>query len=287
MFSALLFATFYNSIQHVAKSTIPNYGNLFVYAANNDESTDNNNLCNKLFETCKTNPSKNITPPQEGSPEEDKSRSFSEKYLEQKNPTSVVTSPTNESSAPALNESAAPAVKERIKEDSSNTNQTNVTSPKVSPELTGVQTFVSNYYGFQMDYPVGWKIREASKDSNQATELVSLPDSDNDAYLEKMTVRVSQISPHISLENYTKQVSESIEKMKFFNIVDSGPITLSENPAYRIIGVRSGNQTINVIDEWTIKDEKAYRVTFYYEEAKSDAYIPMALDMYESFKITG
>lgn len=274
--SILFFLAFYNSIQ-LDVDLNSHYG-LFIYAANNDQSIDNNNLCNKLFESCASIPPDNTLPAQQEPQKDDKSRSFSEKYLEQKNPSNLVT--------PNVNESVAPAVKESIDEDRSNLlSQTNVTSPETSPQVTGFQTFVSPN-GFQMTYPVGWKIREGSINSNQGTELVSLPDSDADAYLEKMVIRVSQLTPEVSLENFTNQASESMEKMKFFNIVDSGPTTLSDNPAYRIIGVRSGNQTINVIDEWTVKDDKAYRVTFYYEEAKSDAYIPVALDMLESFKIT-
>ena len=69
-------------------------------------------------------------------------------------------------------------------------------------------------------------------------------------------------------------------------IIESNKTTLAGNPAHKVLGMfKQENKDINVIDEWTIKSEKLYRITFYSEQGSYSKYLPTTQKMIDSFVI--
>jgi hypothetical protein len=237
-----------------------------AYAQEDSGNSNRDNLCNKLFEFCEEPPSDETTtaPDADTSSDDELQESIAEKYFD-KEDTQVPTEST-------VNESVD--VNQPL-------NQLNG-----SQFDTEFQTFDNSTLGVSMIYPSDWRVEQGNSSNYLENVLVSPPDSSGDSYLERASIKVTELTSPISLNDFTNRTLESLRKLGFFNIVDSGPTTLSENPAYRVIGVRAGNQTINVIDEWTVKDSRIYRITYTLEEAKSDIYFPKVLEMHDSFRIT-
>jgi len=224
-------------------------------------------LCDKLLETCEESLFETI-PNQitstDSNREPQSHLSISEKYLENKNNDTVtaIISPQNLSVQP-----------KEIK------NKVNLT------QYSSFEAYENPMLSIRMLYPKGWEIVDGNNSNNLEVELISPLESSDDQYREIVIIRVNEVSPSVSLDNYTSRISDTIQRLKFINIINSETTSLSDNPAHRITTVRQSSQTINVLDEWTIKDSKAYRITFNIEGSKSSIYIPLAMLMHDSFEI--
>jgi len=224
-------------------------------------------LCDKLLETCKKALLEEI-PNQITSIDSDKEsqsqQSISEKYMENKfnDTVTAINSPQNLS----LQQ------KELV-------NKENLTQDR------SFKTYENPMLSIRMLYPRGWEIVDENNSNILEVKIISPLEGKDDHYRENGIIRVSEISPGVSLDNYTSRIYDTVQRLKFLNMISSEPTTLSDNPAHRITAIRQSSQTINVIDEWTIKDSKAYRITFNIEGSKSSIYIPLAMSMRDSFEI--
>jgi hypothetical protein len=69
-------------------------------------------------------------------------------------------------------------------------------------------------------------------------------------------------------------------------IIESTDTKLAGYPAHRIVGTfKQANNDLKVLDIWTIKDSKLYRITFYAQQTKYADYLPTTQKMIDSFQI--
>jgi serine/threonine-protein kinase len=70
-------------------------------------------------------------------------------------------------------------------------------------------------------------------------------------------------------------------------IIESTDTKLAGYPAHRIVGTfKQANNDLTVLDIWTIKDSKLYRITFYAQQTKYADYLPTIQKMIASFQIS-
>jgi methylglyoxal synthase len=105
---------------------------------------------------------------------------------------------------------------------------------------------------------------------------------------EKFLIRINNEPTEMSLEEYTKNVNESIQSNSNFQLTGSNSTVLANNPASSVTGIlkEGGGKDLQVFDEWTIKDGKVYRIVFYSDPSKADSFEPIVQKILESFSIT-
>jgi len=101
------------------------------------------------------------------------------------------------------------------------------------------------------------------------------------------TFRVSVQNVNVTLDDYTnKTVGLIVENTPGAKIIESKKTTLAGIPAHKVLGMfKQEGMSINVIDEWAIKNEQLYRITFYSEQGSYSSYLPTVQKMIDSFVI--
>ena len=248
-----------------------NYIKLSTPISNN---TSDDGLCEKLLEGgCPTETLERSRVIENNTPDK-----FSEKYLEQ--------------GAPVLGNASilTPSAKSNISKNNL-TEEVRVPTQNISKTLNQTTdreflTYENSTLGIKIQYPTGWKLMQVSNLPYLTNIFVSPLENNTDRYRENAFLKINEVSPNVTLNDYTSTITKTLQNRSDFRITDFGSATLSDNPGYRLIGVSRGNPNINVLDEWVIKDGKVYRVAFYLEEGKSKTYLPIALRMVDSFAIT-
>ena len=147
-------------------------------------------------------------------------------------------------------------------------------------------TYENSTLGIKIQYPTGWSLMKVGNLPYLTNIFVSPLENNTDRYRENAFLKINDVSPNMTLNDFTSIITKALQNRSDFRILDFGSVTLSDNPGYRLIGLTPGNQNIHVLDEWTIKDGRVYRVAFYLEEGKSKTYLPIAQRMIDSFEIT-
>jgi PsbP-like protein len=237
-------------------------------------NTSADGLCEKLIEGgCPTETLKQSREIKNNTPDK-----FSQKYLE--------------GGAPVVGNKSilTPAIKSNISRNNL-TEKVQVPIQNVSKPLnqtTGREflTYENSTLGIKIQYPTGWKLMKVGNLPYLTNIFVSPLENNTDRYRENAFLKINDVSPNLTLNDFTSKITKTLQNRSDFRILDFSSVSLSDNPGYRIIGLTRGNQNINVLDEWTIKDGKVYRVAFYLEEGKSKTYLPIAQRMINSFEIT-
>jgi hypothetical protein len=101
------------------------------------------------------------------------------------------------------------------------------------------------------------------------------------------TFRVSVQDVNVTLDTFTnKTIGLLVENTPGAKIIESSKTTLDGNPAHKVLGMfKQEGMDINVIDEWAIKNDQLYRITFYSEKGSYSSYLPTVQKMIESFVI--
>jgi serine/threonine-protein kinase len=91
----------------------------------------------------------------------------------------------------------------------------------------------------------------------------------------------------VTLDTFTnKTIGLLVENTPGAKIIESSKTTLAGNPAHKVLGMfKQEGMDINVIDEWAIKNDQLYRITFYSEKGSYSSYLPTVQKMIESFVI--
>lgn len=104
---------------------------------------------------------------------------------------------------------------------------------------------------------------------------------------EKFLLRINNEPTDMSLDDYTNNVNESMQNNSNFQVTGSNSTILANNPASSVSGtLKEGGKDLQVLDEWTIKDGKVYRIVFYSDPSREDSFHPLVQSILESFSIT-
>lgn len=149
--------------------------------------------------------------------------------------------------------------------------------------------YKNNATGIEIQYPSDWMKIEQGKSPFVIPPdvLVLQPPNNDSSNTIPATFRVAVQNVNTTLDNFTNRTIASLmENTPGAKIIESNKTTLAGNPAHKVLGMfKQENKDINVIDEWTIKSEKLYRITFYSEQGSYSKYLPTTQKMIDSFAI--
>jgi hypothetical protein len=104
---------------------------------------------------------------------------------------------------------------------------------------------------------------------------------------EKFLLRINNEPTDMTLDEYTKNINESVQNNSNFQVTNSNSTVLGNNPASSVTGIlKEGDKDLQVLDQWTIKNGKVYRIVFYSDPEKADSFEPLVQKILESFTIT-
>jgi eukaryotic-like serine/threonine-protein kinase len=139
-------------------------------------------------------------------------------------------------------------------------------------------TYENPKFGIRVQYPSDWGRLDLS--FLGASADIDFYPLDDTSGTKDVRIQVKALPlQNMTLEQYTNTQLNSIEGQ----ILGSNATTLANLPAHEIIFTNIGLKTMQV---WTLKDDKAYAITYIAEEEDYENDIQIAQRMIESFGIT-
>ena len=152
--------------------------------------------------------------------------------------------------------------------------------------------YENNKYAIRIQYPSDWEKLEFSQRGSTLDIVVifrSPPENSSDTKLENLLIQVGNLPfENIPLDQV---VSASINNLKQslidFELVELNATTLSgNNPAHKAVYTnREGEDKHKTMQILSIKEDKAYLLTYSAEERKYSDYLPTIEKMIDSFEI--
>jgi hypothetical protein len=158
----------------------------------------------------------------------------------------------------------------------------------------GTLVYQNTTYGVKMQYPSGWQVAQFNNSAANPTKLVVgflSPigvQSITDRIPENILVAVENLSSrNMGLAPYTTlQLSLLSEGTQGFNLVESLPTTIANNPAHQIVYTQPFDQLkLKKMQVWTVKDGMAYLIIYAADEADYSSQLPTVKKMLDSFEI--
>ena len=146
-------------------------------------------------------------------------------------------------------------------------------------------TYQNARLGYKISYPKDWDIK--ADDKTGVVSFVSPLENALDPFRENVNVAVKNIEVgRMTMPRYSDQFIRSIPMMfKNVHILDKGSDLVSGQEFRYVTFQVSAELTLKVYMIWTIKDSKAYQITYTAEELRFDTYFPEVEKMVHSFHI--
>lgn len=155
----------------------------------------------------------------------------------------------------------------------------NVGTTSPSPPPSAMNTYDSPK-GFTIQYPSNW-----TKDETNATlaVLFGLPTNNK---TENLNVQVVNLTSSESLDTLTDEGIANALNYNNVTPISENNTTLAGQPAYKIVYTATiSGDFVKVEQIWTVKDGKAYIITYKAAPANYDTYASTAQQMIDSFTI--
>jgi serine/threonine-protein kinase len=141
--------------------------------------------------------------------------------------------------------------------------------------------------GIKIKYPDNWtKQEESNAITKEVVQFISPKESDADKFQERLIVTVEPTS-NKTLDEYTKLSKQEILNLdKNAKIAEEGESTLAGKSGYRVVyTTKEGNQEFKKLNVWTMKNDKAYLITYEAEAGKYDQFLPVVEKMIKSLEV--
>ena len=160
-----------------------------------------------------------------------------------------------------------------------NQHQTITIAQTNNDDINTFELYENPTYGIQIQYPSDWGRLDLSFLQDSA-DIDFYPLSDT-SLAKNLKIQVNNLPFHnMTLEEYTNTQINPIEE----NLLESNPTTLANIPGYKIVFTNiAGLKTMQV---WTIKDDKAYIITYIAKEEDYEKDLQIVQKIIDSFKIT-
>jgi serine/threonine-protein kinase len=130
--------------------------------------------------------------------------------------------------------------------------------------------YENSTYGFSMSYPAGWIVQDAEPNSLGMIVGFLAPGGDINNPTNYITAQVENLpaSQKIALNEYTGAVISSLKSTyKDFKLLTTKDITLGALPGKELLYTIDNEGTpYEILLQYTIKDNKAYVLTYYAQE---------------------
>lgn len=152
-------------------------------------------------------------------------------------------------------------------------------------ESTAWETYRNEEYRFEIKYPSNWIKKEQVMGS--VVVFLSPRESASDIFQENLNVMIQDLSTQpMTPEEYLDLSLNQIRQITDSNIIDLSETTLVNSPAHKIVYTGKYNQhNLKWMQVWTIKNNKAYIITYTAEIDKYSDFLEIIQKMINSFKL--
>lgn len=142
--------------------------------------------------------------------------------------------------------------------------------------------------GIEMKYPKNWILQDI-KDTftGEVANFLSPPKSGSNTFQAELNVEIQTLKQPISLAEYTNsKVNEITQFLTNAKIHESHSNTLANYPGHAVVYTGKQEQySVKRMAVWTLKNNKAYIITYTAEESQYDEFLNTAQAMINSLKI--
>ena len=150
------------------------------------------------------------------------------------------------------------------------------TTPSASPTKT-----YNSAKGFTIKYSSDWSNPQEQQNGNV---VLFLTPTNNVA--ENLNVQAANLSANDTLATLTRDLTSSAQSNDNFKQIEATNTTLAGLPAYKIVFTATvDGAQLKVLQTWTVKDGKAYVITYKAAPSNYDTYASTAQQMIDSFQI--
>lgn len=163
-------------------------------------------------------------------------------------------------------------------------------SRESSPPETPLVAYQSEEFGIEVSHPETWNVQENYVGlTGELLQILSPPETDTDGYRERVEVSIIDLDEFPTLDQFTDNEIENIERQQNLQLID-GPrdTTIANRPGKQVTFTRiQGDRThFQSRQYWTLNRGCAYFLTYTAEPSKFDRFEDEAVEIVKSFKIT-
>lgn len=155
------------------------------------------------------------------------------------------------------------------------------------PQTNLLETYKA--YGIAIQYPTEWqKIVTPDRITGNLARFLPPKESNNDIFQENINLIVHDLPENSrELKQLTQYNLDDIKQSPDSKIMLEGETTLAKQEAYQVIyTIKDDGINIQRLQVWTVKDNKAYIITYAAEINQYNKYLNTAKKMINSFEIT-
>lgn len=157
--------------------------------------------------------------------------------------------------------------------------------PSQNAEAIKLSVYENSDQGFKINFPEAWS--QQNRDDFIATGVIFISplENDTDSFEEQVSISIEKVSADMSLAQYTDESIAEIKKLSDPGVDEAQPITLGEDEARQAVfyGQENGHP-VRRMQAWSIKDNRAYVITYTAAPDTYDYYLPVVNKMIKSFK---
>lgn len=157
--------------------------------------------------------------------------------------------------------------------------------PKNTPDSkVKLSPYENTEEGFRVGYPETWTRQNQDDFFATGVTFFAPLENDSDQFKERVSVLVENLDNDTSLAKYTNESITQIKKLSDPGVGKAQVISLDHNEARKIV-YRGEEHGYNVerMQTWSIKNNRAYVITYTAEPGSYNAYLPTVKKIIESF----
>lgn len=154
---------------------------------------------------------------------------------------------------------------------------------------TAFSIYENSTYGIKMKYPKTWMIQYIGDIfTGELVKILAPQTSGATTYQAGVTVEIVNLKQPMSLDEYTNlSVNEITQFLPQARIEESDATTLAEIPAQKVVySGKEEQHNVKRMAVWTLKNNKAYIITYTAEISKYDEFLKTAQEIINSLKIS-
>ncbi len=159
--------------------------------------------------------------------------------------------------------------------------------PEDSEPEINLSLYESTDHGFKVGYPELWSKQNRDDFFATGVTFFSPLEDDLDRFKERVSILVEDLPRDVSLDRYTEESIAEVKKLSDPNVGEAEIVNLgtSEGRQITYVGEVDGN-TVQRMQTWSVKDNRAYIVTYTARPDSYSSYLPTVEKMIGSFDTT-
>jgi hypothetical protein len=164
-------------------------------------------------------------------------------------------------------------------------------------EISDFLLYENPTLGIKIQYPTDWKKVEPADQyylegniQYPTVSFLSPLENASEVFIENFTISVENLPQNTTINAYSNETIKAY-KAKGFDLIESNATNLAGNPAYKVTfdhrnELQQANPDYKLLQIWTIKGDRLYRITFQADAESYAEFLPIAQKMIDSFEIS-